>query len=347
MNGFAVIMKNKVRVIVRLTFVVAVVVGGYFGWQWWLTQQPDPLPQGIVFGNGRIEAVQVDIATKYAGRVKDVLAREGDLVEKGQLLVRMDTLELEAALAQAQAHLAEAEQAITQSEAILLERDSELRLAESILTRAAKLLPQRAISREEYDQKKSLREVASASVAAAKASVNTAKRAADAAKAAVDQTEVQIADAHLFAPTIGRVLYRLAEEGEVLAGGGKVMTLMDLSDIYMEIFLPAKDATRLSIGAEARIVLDVAPGYAGVAKVSFVSPEAQFTPKQVETQEERDKLMFRVKVQVPHEQVVKHIEKIKSGIRGVAYVKIDDTVAWPDELNRLFPDDLSQMKYER
>ena len=126
-----------------------------------------------------------------------------------------------------------------------------------------------------------------------------------------------------------------------------MMTLMDLSDIYMEIFLPSKDASRLSIGADARIVLDIAPGYAGIAKVSFVSPEAQFTPKQVETQDERDKLMFRIKVQVPHEQVLKHIEKIKSGIRGVAYVKIDDSVEWPEKLNRLFPDDLSQMKHER
>ncbi|SMP43212.1 HlyD family secretion protein [Neorhodopirellula lusitana] len=340
-------MKNLVRVVLRLALVVAVAVGGYFAWQWWLAQQPVPLPEGIVFGNGRIEAVQVDVATKYSGRVKDVLAREGDLVEKGQLLVRMDTLELEAALAQAQAQFAEAEQAITQSDAILLQRVSELNLAESVLSRAEKLLPQRALSQEEYDQKKSQRDVAKASVAAAKASVNTAKRSADAAKAAVNQIEVQIADAYLRAPTIGRVLYRLAEEGEVLAAGGKVMTLMDLSDIYMEIFLPAKDATRLPIGADARIVLDVAPGYAGVATVTFVSPEAQFTPKQVETQEERDKLMFRVKVHVPHDQVVKHIEKIKSGIRGVAYVKIDDFVAWPEELNRLFPDDLSQMKYER
>ena len=340
-------MKNRLLVIIRIAVVASIAAGGYFGWQWWLAQTAKPLPEGIVFGNGRIEAVQVDIATKYAGRVREVLAHEGDLVEKDQMLVRMDTLELEAALAQAQAHLAEAEQAIAQSQAILHERESELRLAESSLDRSAKLLPQQAISQEEFDQKKSQREVARASVAAAKASVNTAKRGSDVARAAVKQTEVQIADAELKSPTLGRVLYRLAEEGEVLAGGGKVMTLMDLSDIYMEIFLPSKDASRLSIGADARIVLDIAPGYAGAAKVSFVSPEAQFTPKQVETQDERDKLMFRIKVQVPHEQVLKHIEKIKSGIRGVAYVKIDDSVEWPEKLNRLFPDDLSQMKYER
>jgi HlyD family secretion protein len=340
-------MKNELRFVIRIAVVAAIAAGVYIGWQWWLAQKAKPLPEGIVFGNGRIEAVQIDIAAKVAGRVREVFAHEGDLVVKDQLLARMDTLELEAALAQAQAHRAEAEQAIAQSQAILLERESELRLAESILIRSAKLLPQLAISQEEYDQKKSQREVATASVAAAIASVNTTKRAADVAKAAVAQTEVQIADAELKSPTIGRVLYRLAEEGEVLASGGKVMTLMDLSDIYMEIFLPSKDASRLSIGADARIVLDIAPGYAGVAKVSFVSPEAQFTPKQVETQDERDKLMFRIKVQVPQEQVQKHIEKIKSGIRGVAYVKIDDSVEWPEKLNRLFPDDLSQMKYER
>ncbi len=339
-------MKNH-SLAIRIATGVAVLVAGYFIWQWWLAHKSKPLPDGIVFGNGRIEAVQVDIAAKYAGRVREVLAREGDLVERDQLLVRMDTLELEAALAQAQAHLAEAEQAIAQSEAIILERESELRLAESNLARSAKLLPQQAISQEEFDQKKSQREVANAAVVAAKASVNTAKRGADVAKAAVTQTEVQIADSQLKSPTIGRVLYRLSEQGEVLASGGKVMTLIDLSDVYMEIFLPAKDASRLSIGAEARIVLDIAPGYAGMAKVSFVSPEAQFTPKQVETQDERDKLMFRVKVQVPQDQVLKHIEKIKSGVRGVAYVKIDAAAEWPEELNRLFPDDLSQMKYQR
>ena len=340
-------MKQHARRVVHLLIIVAIAAWAYFGLQWWLTQQSKPLPEGIMFGNGRIEAVQVDVAARYAGRVQEVLAREGDMVAKGQLLVRMDTLELEAGLAQAQAQQAEAEQAIAQSEAILLERESELRLSESTLARSAKLLTQRAASQEEYDQKKSQREVANASVTAANASVNTAKRGADVARAAVAQTEVKIADAQLTSPTIGRVLYRLAEEGEVLAAGGKVMTLMDLSDIYMEIFLPSKEASRLSIGADARIVLDIAPGYAGVAKVSFVSPESQFTPKQVETQDERDKLMFRIKVQVPHEQVLKHIEKIKSGIRGVAYVKIDDSVEWPEELNRLFPDDLSQMKYER
>src|SRR5262249_8125276 len=135
----------------------------------------------------------------------------------------------------------------------------------------------------------------------------------------------------------GRVLYRLAEEGEVLGTGGKVLTLVNLGDVYMEIYLPAQDAVRVKIGADARIILDVAPEYAARAKVSFVAPEAQFTPKQVETRSERDKLMFRVKLTVPPERILKYIERIKTGIRGVGYVRLDDAVAWPERLDRELP----------
>src|SRR5262249_51335058 len=82
-------------------------------------------------------------------------------------------------------------------------------------------------------------------------------------------------------------------------------------------------------GADARIVLDIAPEYAARAKASFVAPEAQFTPKQVETRSERDKLMFRIKLSVPPEVILPYIERVKTGIRGVGYVRLDDAVAWP------------------
>ena len=137
---------------------------------------------------------------------------------------------------------------------------------------------------------------------------------------------------------MGRILYRLARPGEVLAAGGKVLTLVDLSEVYMEIFLPSEQAARLPIGAAARIVPDGAD-FAVPATVSFVSPEAQFTPKQVETRSEREKLMFRVKVMVPQELVIKHIEKVKTGVRGVAYVRLDDTVSWPAALESRLPGD--------
>jgi len=141
--------------------------------------------------------------------------------------------------------------------------------------------------------------------------------------------QTRIDDATLTSPVTGRVLYRLAEAGEVLPAGGKALTLVNLEDVYMEIFLPAEQASQLKVGAEGRIAFDYAPGRSVAGVVTFVSPEAQFTPKEVETRSEREKLMFRVKISVPKELVLGNIERIKTGVRGVGYVKVDPSVTWP------------------
>ena len=105
----------------------------------------------------------------------------------------------------------------------------------------------------------------------------------------------------LKSPIAGRVLYRLAEPGEVLAAGGKVLTVLELTDVYMTIFLPTALAGRIAVGSEARIVLDAVPQYVIPATISFVAARAQFTPKDVETRTEREKLMFRIKVRIDPE----------------------------------------------
>lgn len=313
--------------------------GAIGGWQWW-QNQPSPMPQGIVFGNGRIEADEVDIASKYAGRVHEIFVYEGDLVQPGQLLAKMDTLEQEAELAKAKAELAKAEAAVKESEAVIVQRKSELKLAQQELVRALPLVRKGSLSKRTLDQRQSQRDIAIATLNAARANRQTQSRAIDAARAEVKRIQTKIDDAFLKTPVVGRVLYRLSREGEVLAAGGKVLTLVDLGEVYMEIFLPSRDAARLSVGAEARIVFDARTSeYAVPAAVSFVAPEAQFTPKQVETLSEREKLMFRVKVKIPQELVIKHIEKVKTGVRGVAYVRLDDTVAWPEFLEKRYPGD--------
>jgi HlyD family secretion protein len=170
-----------------------------------------------------------------------------------------------------------------------------------------------------------------------KAQLRAAVQAIEAATSEVSRIQVQIDDSTLRSPVRGRVLYRLAEEGEVLAAGGKALTLVNLGDVYMEIYLPSQEAARVGIGDDARIVIDAAPQYAARALVSFVSPEAQFTPKQVETRSERDKLMFRVKLQIPPELLLPYIDKVKTGVRGVGYVRVDESVPWPAALERRFP----------
>ena len=105
----------------------------------------------------------------------------------------------------------------------------------------------------------------------------------------------------------------------------------------MEIFLPSEQAARIKDGAEARLTFDALPGVAFAGYVSFVSPEAQFTPKQVETKSEREKFMFRVKIRVPEETVEAAIDRVKTGVRGVGYVKLDDFAAWPASLREPNP----------
>ncbi len=316
-----------------------IVAAAFAAAAWWLGRSP--LPDGLALGNGRIEAEEVAIATKYAGRVESILAEEGDLVEPGQVLAQMDTVELEAELREAQAQAQEAVQQRSVAAAMIVQRKSECDLAGTEFRRSSQLFEKDVEPESQLDVKRSRLQTARAACDAAEAQLVDAEAAIEAANARVDRIQAQIDDAVLTAPVRGRVLYRLTEPGEVLAGGGRVLTLVDLTDVYMEIFLPSRQATRVAIGAEARIVLDALPDAVIPASVSFVAPEAQFTPKQVETSGERDKLMFRVKVRIPAEVVEPRIEIVKTGVRGVAYVKLrgPEETTWPAFLEARLPPD--------
>jgi HlyD family secretion protein len=144
--------------------------------------------------------------------------------------------------------------------------------------------------------------------------------------------KVQIADNTLVAPKAGRIQYRLTNIGEVLPAGGKVFTMLDLSYVYMDLYLPTLEAGKVKVGADARILLDAYPDHPIPAKVSFVASQAQFTPKTVETQTERDKLMFRIRARIDQERLLAHADAVRSGLPGLAYVRRDRAVAWPGNL---------------
>ena len=323
----------------RLVQLIVLGAVAFVGWRAWQRHQRAQvqLPDGITVGNGRIEAIQVDIATKYAGRIGDVLAREGSMVAPDDLLAHIDSTEMRAELEKANAQLAKAAEDVARAAADIVQKQSTADLNEKSFARSETLKRNKAIADQDFDESRARRDSSAAAVNVAKATLRSAEKAELAAAAEVSRQSAQLAEMTLKSPVRGRVLYRLAEPGMVLPAGGKVLTLLDLSDIYMEIFLPSREAARVRVGSEARIVLDVAPEYAARATVSFVSPEAQFTPKQVETRSERDKLMFRVKLQLPAELILPYLERIKTGLRGVGYVRLDDTVPWPDFLERRFP----------
>jgi len=324
--------KSRKWILIGALFIAA--AGGGVTW-WWL--QPLPLPPGFAAGNGRIEATQIDIATKLPGRIKDVLVSEGDFVESGQIVARMDIQVLEAESRQAEAQVSQARNAMETAKAVVAQRDSELTFAQNTLRRSEDLVQKGFISPQKLDGDRTAMLTAKAGLVAARSQVVQAQSAIEAAQASAERIKADIEDSVLKAPRAGRVQYRLAEPGEVLPAGGKVVSMLDLSDVYMTVFLSEATAGRLAIGAQARLVLDVAPQYVVPARVSFVAAEAQFTPKTVETAAERQKLVFRVRAQIDPELLRKYRTRVKSGMPGVAYVQINPTAQWPPNLQVNLP----------
>jgi HlyD family secretion protein len=326
----------------------------------WLQFQPQGLGEGFASSNGRIEATEVDVATKLAGRLAEVLVNEGDFVEAGQELARMDTQVLQAQLSQAQAQMRQAENATltadaqvalrksekTTAEAVVRQRQAELDAARKRHSRSATLVQRNVLAQQTLDDDLARLQSTQAALAAANAQVlsaaagisaaqaqaEEARSAVEAAKASVERLLADLDDSLLRAPRTGRVQYRVAQPGEVLGAGGKVLNLVDLGDVYMTFFLPERQAGQVALGSDVRLVIDALPTFVIPAQVSYVASVAQFTPKTVETASEREKLMFRIKARIDPDLLRKHLEKVKTGVPGMAYLKLDTSAEWPEHL---------------
>jgi HlyD family secretion protein len=297
------------------------------------------LPEGIVSTNGRIEATQIDVSSKYAGRLSELTVNEGDEVTAGQVVARISSPEYEAELRRAQSEVLRAKKALAEADATIAQRKSDLTFAATDLDRGRPLVASGALTQQTFDQRVAKADVAQAALRAAEAARDQAQFAIKSADADVDRIEAILVDLVLLAPRSGRVQYRLARAGEVIGAGTRVLTLLDLSDVYMTIFLPASQAGVLALGDEARIRLDPIPQYIVPATISFVAADAQFTPKSVETADEREKLMFRVKLQVDPKVLKKYRRHVKTGVRGLGFVRTNTSVAWPADLAVKLPDD--------
>jgi HlyD family secretion protein len=336
---------------------IAVAVAAFVGWK--VFSRPG-LPDGIAAGNGRLEANELFISSKFPGRIEEVLVNEGDTVSPGQVVARLDTEELEANLRQAEAQISEAQQTekaaladvgtkraqVDMRSAQIAAKQADFNYASQQYSRSQGLVKTGAVSQQEAQLDNSTMlstraQVASsradlaaaqADLAQAQATVGRTGSTIQAAQADADRIRAQIKDSVLVAPIRGRIERRLAEAGEVVSAGGRVYSLVDLSDVYMYVFLPERVTGKLKMGSEARIVLDAAPQYPIRAFVSYVSPTAQFTPKTVETAEERHNLTFRVKLQIPKERLQQYEALVKAGIPGMGYVRFNDGTQWPAQL---------------
>lgn len=295
------------------------------------------MPEGIAKSNGRIEATQIDIAAKYAGRIAQVTVKEGEDVTAGQVLARISSPEYEAQLRGAQAQVLKAKQSLAEANALIVQRKSDVTLTESERERGQQLVDKGYLTHQAFDQRVAKADSAKAALVAAEAQREQAEFAIKSAEAEVDRIEAVLVDMTLVAPRSGRVQYQLAREGEVVGAGTRILTLLDLSDVYMTIYLPAAQAGLLALGDEARITVDPLPKYVIPANVSFVAADAQFTPKSVETADEREKLMFRVKLQVDPRVLKKYHRQAKTGVRGMGFVRTSPSIQWPEDLTVNLP----------
>ena len=354
--GYAVNLPDRWRSYLPYPIAMLIAIGVVTAWRW---AAPDALPKGIAGGNGRLEATSLDVAARSSGRVQHVRVREGDFVAAGDEVARMDTQSLEAQLRGAQAQLRQArtaretltallrqrEQAVATAAALVGQREAELALAEKEMRRTSELVAQDFISAQQLDTAnarvqsgraalsaaRSQRIEAESAVLTVRSQIIESEAAIESAQAGVDRIAVDIADAVLRAPRAGRVQSVLAQDGEVLSAGGRVVTLVDLADVTMSFFLPETAAGRVAIGSEARLVLDAAPGLVIPAQVDFVASVAQFTPKTVETASERQKMVFKVRARIDPVLLGQHRDQVKTGLPGMAYVRIGPE-PWPPQL---------------
>ena len=330
---------SKKRVIV-ISVVVLAAVGG--GLAWWMLSKPK-LPPGFAGGNGRLEAQALNVSAKYPGRLKTVVPHEGDTVDAGQVVGTIDIEPLEAQLRASQAQIVEAQNNMRTARARVTSTQSQLSLANKEYKRAQKLVDTGAISAQERDADLAKVEVAQADLVGYQAQVSRAQSAIDAQTAESERLKAVISDNTLRAPVRARVQSRMHEPGEVVAEGEPVLSLLDLSDVYMYVFLPTDAAGKVAMNSEARILLDAIPQYPIRAVVTYISPNAQFTPKTVETAEERHNLTFKVKLQLNREKLRQYESYVKAGLPGMGYVRYFDNKAdWPPNLQ---PKAVSQLPW--
>ncbi|PIE44088.1 MAG: HlyD family secretion protein [Gammaproteobacteria bacterium] len=331
-------MKNKLIPII----LVLLAGGGY----WYYQQKNQSVEQpGITHSNGRLELSRMDVASLYPGRVEQVVIEEGQYVTPGEVLAILSSETTQAkhhaALAQQNASRAkqrQAEKAVKHIAAQLIAQQQQIKVTQLDVDNALALHKNKLISQSELDKRIAARDAATASLTAlqfaqkeAEAAVQQATAGVQQAEAQVEQIDSMLGDLRIKAPKAGRVQYKLVEMGSVVGPGSKIVSLLDLGDVSMNLFLPGPVVNTVALNSEARIVLD-GQDYVFPAKVTFIASDAQFTPKHVETKSERAKLMFKVKLKIPVAIARRYQNYLRGGMAGDGYVLTEPKAVWTDDL---------------
>lgn len=277
-----------------------------------------------IAGSGTIEAREVAVASKVGGQILEIRAEEGSRVKKGDILILVDHEALDIQLRQAEAGVALAEaqlallrkgaraEDVRQGEEALRQAEANLKVAADDAGRMRELASRGSVTPKQKEDAEARFIVAQAQETSAKEAVSKLRRlarpeeiaAAEArlaqAVAAADLLRKTIADGTVVSPVDGIVTRRPVEAGELVSSGTTVLTVSELDQVHLMLFVTEKELGRVRLGEEADVTIDAAPGRVFKGRVTYISPEAEFTPKNIQTKEDRVKLVFGVKVEIPN-----------------------------------------------
>lgn len=329
-------MKKRVIVAALLVSGVAIILALYF----WLRPPDDP---GNLVLSGNIEITEVQVGFRIPGHVEGRTVSEGDRVQKGDLVASLDTAELKhevalrrAELAAARAELAEMKagyrsEEIAQTRAAFSRAEAELEEAKSDFRRQERLYREEVISEREMEQFKAAFAVAQARAAEAKERlsmhqkgfrqerVSLAEARVEQAEEALEKARTRLGFATLVSPLNGVVISDNIEAGEHVAAGTPVVTIGDMQQPWLRAYVEETDLGRVHLGQKAFVSTDTFPGRRYEGRVAFIASEAEFTPKQVQTDEQRTKLVYRVKIEIDNPR-----RELRPGMPADAGIILDE-----------------------
>jgi HlyD family secretion protein len=261
----------------------------------------------LVNPSGTLESTEVDLASTLAGRILQVRPQLGDRVAAGDTLIVLDTDLLRLQRAQNAANRSSIDAQQRTAEDALHQTQKNLELAQSTLARVEALLKQGSATPQQADEQRTKVEVLTAQASQARHQLDV--RAAEEGKldALLALNDRQLRDGTIIAPSKGTVIMRSAEPGEIATPSSILMRLADLDTLELRVYLGEEDLARVKIGQELPVLVDALKGQTLTGKVTWVSAEAEFTPKNAQTRQARTQLVYAIKLSVPNGSGVLHI----------------------------------------
>ncbi|MDP8207888.1 MAG: efflux RND transporter periplasmic adaptor subunit [Candidatus Electryonea clarkiae] len=260
-----------------------------------------------VYPSGTLEAIEVDVSSTIPGRIMEVGYRQGDQVKKGDTLVVLDTELISLQRIQAATGL----QSIDAQELVVLDQREKailgLKLAESTYGRIHRLLEEGGVTQQKLEEVQTQRDLAEKNITEIDHRVDAMNVERKKLRAALAVFNKQLKEGIILAPSNGTVLLRGVEPGEIATPGASLVRIADLSFLELRIFLDEKDLDRVKIGQVVSVLVDALEGKELNGKVTWISPEAEFTPKNVQTRDARTQLVYAVKIRIENPDGILHI----------------------------------------